>query len=248
MIREAAQFPSHMPTEPCGHEGHGHEGHEPFGMTKLVYGGGPSILADADQLSPIYLDGTLHQLRNVERAERQVVVVGRGLGKQEGFARLPIGREIGDIGSGIKSVFPTAAEDEPTAVAAPRVVALHVRTIHGLHRLVMARAQIQQIEIGIPVPDGEVAIGRRSEHQLFAIGRDAGETGTQSLLLRMEKRIDLRAKGALLRIEGDTKQVLAYLPVLLRHRHTVGGTEIELLAIGREAGEGLPMRRSREQR
>ena len=71
------------------------------------------------------------------------------------------------------------------------------------------------------MPDGEIAVGRHGEHQLFAIGRNARETSALAFCLRMEKRIDLRAKGTSLRIEGETKQVVTHLTILLRHRHTV---------------------------
>ena len=127
-------------------------------------------------------DAILHlardELRDVIGLHETQVIVGIGLGQQEGLRHLSLRIDIGKEGAGVESIQAATAEHDPTTVAAPRVVALHVIAVDRSQGNRYFRSQVSQIEVGILVPDGEVAIARERIKQPTAIRRDPWEGGT----------------------------------------------------------------------
>ena len=72
-------------------------------------------------------DGTLHKLGDVVAAQELAVIVGVLAGQLERFRGMPILVNMGNVGTRVHPVVAAAAEDDPAAVARPRVVALGVR-------------------------------------------------------------------------------------------------------------------------
>ena len=118
------------------------------------------------------------EFRDVIGFHEAKIVVGIGLGQEERFGHLALRIHIGKEGTGVKSIQPTAAEHDPTAVAAPRVIALHIIAIDCDERNRCFRLQIRQIEIGVLVPNGEIAIPGERIEQPAPIGRNPRERGT----------------------------------------------------------------------
>ena len=56
---------------------------------------------------------------NIKRLHGAMIVIGVFLRQQERFGRFPAGIHVGDIGTGVKTVYPPAAEYNPPTVAAP---------------------------------------------------------------------------------------------------------------------------------
>lgn len=67
-------------------------------------------------------DGGHKPLGDVVGVEETVVVVGRRLRQEQGGVELSVGREIGDVETGVAAVDGARREEHPTAVAAPAVV------------------------------------------------------------------------------------------------------------------------------
>ena len=92
------------------------------------------------------------------------------------------------------------------------------------------------------MPDGEVTIGRECEHEVAAIGRDTRERDASSFDTRIIQCIDFGGKGGRIGIEAYSAQRITHVLIGIGHIDSVGRTEIQCLAIGREGREGLESR------
>ena len=170
------------------------------------------------------------------------------LRKQEGFRGSPVGTEVGDVRHRVESVHPAAAEDKPPAVAAPRVVALDIRAVYLVHRAIFSRLRREEEEVGVFVPDAEVAVRADRKHQMLSVRGDAGERCAALFRLGVEERIHLIAERMRRGVEGDTAEAISHLPELLAGQCR-GRAEVERPSVGREGGEGLhPLGRAEEGR
>lgn len=108
------------------------------------------------------------------------MVVGVVLWKLKGLVCTPVFVEVGDEGACVVTVVASAAEDEPSAVATPTVVAFHVvgvDFVEGSYAIVL---QVHKVKVGILMPDVEHAVGGKGEQEPAPVGRDARIGGTHT--------------------------------------------------------------------
>ena len=125
----------------------------------------------------LWSDGhrTFHQLWNIVALHELTVIVGVALGQLKGFRTLAVLVYVSDEGSGVASVIAATTEDHPSSVARPRVIALRVRRVNLVHGAHLASTQVHKIKVGLAMPDVEHTVIAKGEHEVAAIGRNAGE-------------------------------------------------------------------------
>ena len=79
-------------------------------------------------------DGSMHQFRNIVAPEELSVEVGIGTGQLERLAEMSVLIHVREEGAGEHPIVAAAAEDNPTPVARPGVIALGVRRVHLIQR------------------------------------------------------------------------------------------------------------------
>ena len=194
----------------------------------------------ATQLPVIELDGTGREVGHVVGVNQPVVVFPRVfLRQEEGLADVAVLVHAGQVETGIKAVAPAAAEDEPARVAAPVVEALRIVAVHFMKLAPCAVFQVEQAEVGLAVPDREVAVVGQGEHQVAAVVGRAGEGNALAQGGGVYQGIDPLAEGAVGGIEVDGAQVVAYLLVFGRDYFGCRRAEVEFTAVGREDGKGF---------
>ena len=95
-----------------------------------------------------------HQFGKVVGIHLGLVVLQRvSLREKERFGSLAVTVDVADERPCVKAVQTTAAEDQPTAVAAPRMVAVHIVGIGCVKREYLTGRKIRGPEVGVLVPD-----------------------------------------------------------------------------------------------
>lgn len=121
---------------------------------------------------------TCHKLRDIERLETLVVIIGARLRQEERLGRLALRIYMHDVRHGIEAIYPARSIEKPSAIAAPGMIALRISAIGGCQWMVLASAEIDNKEIRLMMPDRETAIIRHRHRQPLAIGRDARHHST----------------------------------------------------------------------
>ena len=85
---------------------------------------------------PVDLHFVRDKFRDVVGEQEVVVIFLRVLLRQhERFVRLAVRIDIREEKTGVKSVYPTAVENQPTAVTAPRMIAVHILAVGLVQRV-----------------------------------------------------------------------------------------------------------------
>ena len=219
------------------------------GMYPIAYGGmslpylqrGALVRGKvATQLPVIELDGTGREVGHVVGVNQPVVVFpGVFLRQEEGLADIAVLVHAGQVKTGVEAIAPATAEDKPARVAAPVVETLRIVAVHFMELAPCAVFQVEQAEVGLAVPDGEVAVVGQGEHQVAAVIRRTGEGNALAQGGSVYQGIYLLTEGAIGWVEVNGAQVVAYFLVLGRNDFGCRRTEIKLTTIGRENGESL---------
>ena len=217
------------------------------GMYPIAYGGmslpylqrGALVRGKvATQLPVIELDGTGCEVGHVVGVNQSVVVFPRiFLRQKEGLADIAVLVHAGQVKTSVETIAPATAEDKPARVAAPVVKTLRIVAVHFMELAPCAVFQVEQAEVGLAVPDREVAVVGQGEHQVAAVIRRTGEGNALAQGGSVYQGIDLLAEGAVGGIEVDGAKVVAYFLVLGRNDFGCRGAEVEFTTVGREDGE-----------
>ena len=188
-----------------------------------------------------HFQGGGHKGRKVVRFHQAFVIcLGVFLGQQERFRGHALFIYIGNVRARVQAVIPATAEDHPPAVGAPTVETVHIGGVGGLQGPFLPSFQIQHPEIGILVPDREIAIAVAGETKEASVWGNARERYAIPFGRCIVEAFQVVSKTQVLRVEGDAVQAVAHFPVLLGHlRHRLGAAEIQPLPVGGEGGKGL---------
>ena len=99
------------------------------------------------------------QFRYIVTLESLHILFRIFLRQDKGFAGLSFRTEVGDIKSGVRTVVASGAEDNPSSVTAPAVIAVCVGTVGFLQRINRVCFQIFYVEICAFMPDMELSVG-----------------------------------------------------------------------------------------
>ena len=97
------------------------------------------------------------------------------LRQHERFGGLPVFTHHREVDSAIETVVTPARKKEPPAVAAPIMLTVRTITVHLIHRSCLTSLQVQQPEVGLGMPDREIAIVNLCVHQITTVVRGTGE-------------------------------------------------------------------------
>ena len=103
-------------------------------------------------------DRTAHEFGDVVATQELPMIVGIGGGKFERLSTTAVGAYMCEEGAGERPVVATAAEHYPSAITRPRVIALSVVGVHFVEPTHSTALQVHQPEVGIVVPDVEIAV------------------------------------------------------------------------------------------
>lgn len=171
-----------------------------------------------------------------------------GLGEGEGFVGLAFAVVVRNVDTAVVAIVAARGHEDPAAVARPGGIAVGEGTVERLEGVDASRRQVEQADVGIGMPDVEAAISARGIEQLAAVGTDTWQGGTLSHGVEIEHQTAV-AESELVGIEISHVEVVAHGLVMTRLVTVtadggvlllvVGGTVVELAAIGRPGGEGL---------
>ena len=99
------------------------------------------------------------QFRNIERLESPLVLAGIPLRKEERFAWLSVLSKVSDVQMCESSVHSAAAENYPSAIGRPGMIALsEVRSIPYRDVYILTCIQVNHLQVGFVVPDREGSV------------------------------------------------------------------------------------------
>lgn len=101
--------------------------------------------------------GTLHEFWDVITAHELAVIVRVGSRQLERLGAFSVGIYVGNERTGIGTVVSAAADDDPSAVARPGVIALGIGRVDLVHGSYLTCLQVHRPDIGIVVPNVEIA-------------------------------------------------------------------------------------------
>ena len=175
------------------------------------------------------------EIRRIEGVQRTAVITPRILlRQQEGLGGLPVISDRREIDSGIETVTPAAGKKEPAAIATPVVQSLCLSAVHLIHAARFSRLQVQQPQVGLRMPYGEIAVIRLGVHQVApVVGRPRPR---HALICRsgIDQCIYLCSKSARRSIKTHTSKTVLLLVRIGGKDLPTGGDEVEPLAVRRE--------------
>ena len=124
---------------------------------------------------------------------------------------------MGNEGTGVTCIVAAAAEDDPSTVRRPGVIALSVVGVDFVHRPDAAVLKVHQVEVGLVVPDVEHTVAAESEHQVATVGRDTRQSDTFA-----------EAVGTIHQLAGTEFQSLGVEGLLIKVIPYFFGTEDDL--------------------
>jgi len=130
------------------------------------------------------------------------------LRKHEGLGDNAIGINVTEIGACEETIVATGTEHEPARVGAPVVERLGVGGVDLGHRAALARLQVEQIEVGLVVPDAELAVVGECVAEETTVVGGTGERYRLTLSCGVNDDLYLVAKSARLRVEVDAAEVI----------------------------------------
>ena len=190
-------------------------------------------------LASIHLDGTGGEVGRVVGIEQlAIVLLGMALGQEEGFGDTAVGGDVREVETREEAIVTTAGEEEPMTVAAPGMKTLCLLTVDLGEGMRLTGLHVVQPEVCLGVPHGEISIVCLREHNITTV---VGWTGPRDALTCQsctDKGIDLLTQLPCLGIEGYAAKTVALLIVVRGVALTLGSSEVEPTAIGRE-GRGV---------
>ena len=105
------------------------------------------------------------------------MIIGIGLWQFKGLAALTVGIDMGEERTGIAAIIAATTEYHPPAIARPGMITLRLRRINFVHSADLTAGEIQQIEVGLAMPDVKDAIMPHGEHEETSVGRHTRKSG-----------------------------------------------------------------------
>ena len=177
------------------------------------------------------------ELGGVERLQVVVVECRMLLRQAEGLVRPAFLVDVAEVGLAVEAVVALRGEDKPAAVRAPGVVGVALGAVHDGEAVCRPRCQVHHLKVCLGVPDGECAVVGHRVEQEAAVGRDARVADGRG----RGQCVDLCADGARCLIEGNAHEAILQGLDVCRQADAVGCAVIDVLAVGREGGEGLEL-------
>ena len=130
------------------------------------------IVDEADGLMSIEAGGGNDELGHVEGEETVAIETARvALWQHESLRDNTVGVDVTEIRTGEEAVVTTGAEHEPAGVRAPVVERFGVVGVCPSHRTGNACSQIEQVEVGLVMPDAELSVvGERVAEETPVVG------------------------------------------------------------------------------
>ena len=127
-------------------------------------------------------NGCCDELGTVEREGIVVVEFRLFLWQHKGFSRhTSRWVKAGDEGTCPKTIHPLTAQHNPTARRAPRWIAIYILAVHLRKATDVAAGGIEQKDLTLGMPDGEITIIRLHKEYVASIGRNTRERDRFSL-------------------------------------------------------------------
>ena len=199
------------------------------------------IVDDTTGFMTIKASWSNDEIGNIEGKETVAVETTRtSLRQHEGLGDNAIGIDVTEIKARKKTIVATGTQHEPARVGAPVVERLGVVGVGPIHKAVFAGREVEQPEVGLMMPNAELAkVGERVAEETSVVGR-SGEGHRLILSLGIDNGVYTVAKVSRCRIEIDTAEIIANRVKLMAVlRKGTSCTEIERAAISREDWEGL---------
>ena len=201
--------------------------------------------------------GIASQLRHVVALQEKDVPFGILLRQDKSLVRMALLVEVGDEGTRVVAVHSATAEDEPTAVAAPGMEAVHVGRVGFGQGIAAVCLEVLHPKVARLVPDVELSVVALCVEDVTSVGRDARHGDALVLADGIDHHLR-PSEAACLGVEGDGHQVVAYAVELyqeLLRVEAVGQRGVEQVAaigcaivqrasIRRPAGKSLQVGRS----
>ena len=99
------------------------------------------------------------EVGDIEGEETLTIETTRiALGQHKGFADLPLGIDVAEIGTGEEAIVATGTQDEPTGVCTPVVERICFLGVGFIHGAALTCSKVEKIEVGLMMPDAELSV------------------------------------------------------------------------------------------
>ena len=216
---------------------HTHKG----GLLAHTEVGSRLVVDDAARFATVKMCWPYDEIGNVVRKEALKIETARiALGKHEGLANSPVVINVAEIGAREEAIVATGTEDEPAGVSAPVVKRLGVGGVGLRHRATLSCSEVEQIEVGLMMPNAELPIVRERVTEEATVVRGTGEGHRQMLRCGIDNGFDIVSEATSSGVEIDTAEVITDgVELMVAFRECAGSTEEERTAVGREDGKCL---------
>ena len=142
---------------------------------------------------------------------------------------------MGEIDARIESVAASAGEEEPPAARTARRKTLCPLAVHLVQRSALACLHVEQPEVGLGMPDGEIAPLGHDEKDMAAVGRGSRPgDGRDAVGACPDERVDSSGIVARSLVEGHAAEAVAFFLIVSGIDLPASGDEVEPTAVGRE--------------
>ena len=115
-------------------------------------------------------NGATGEIGGIEGIEQlAIVLLGIALWQEEGLGGLTIGIQRREIDTGVKAIVPTTGKEKPSTVGCPVMQALGTWAVHFCHTPFLTCLNIQEPQVGLRMPDGEITIVYLGIHDVAAV-------------------------------------------------------------------------------
>lgn len=149
-----------------------------------------------------------YEFWNIERIHERVVEFRRFLRQDKRLRCVAFGIDMNHERTGVESVDAARAEHQPSAVGAPRMVALNVVAVCRNEWLRLSGVEVQYVQVGIAMPYTEIAVRSECVDQEMPVGRHSRERNAQVLPVAVHQCVDLVPERAARGIERQRAQAV----------------------------------------
>lgn len=158
---------------------------------------------------------TRSEIRGVIGIEQPTIeLLGIALGQQEGLGGFSLLIYIRKVHARVKSVVTATGEEEPAVVGTPIVKTFSPFAVYFVHCPCFPVFEIQQPEVSLWMPDGEITVVSLSIHQEAAVIRQSWPCDALTCLVCTDEGIYFRADLSCRLIETDAAETVFLLVII----------------------------------
>ena len=144
-----------------------------FAHAKVLAG---FIVDDTAGLITVELGWANDKIGHIEGKETFAVETARvALRQHKGFADIPLGIDVTEIGPCEQPIVATGTKHEPTGVGAPVVERFRSLRVGSSHKMALSCREVEQIEVGLVMPDAELSVVGEGVAQEMSVVGGTGE-------------------------------------------------------------------------